>query len=483
MLFRSLALLLAWRTYAAPCGPWWPTWLVAALAVLTKGPVALVLLLLTLGLFTLIQPDRKRLRLRLRPVRGTLLSLALAAPWFLLTLMREGAPFWNSFFGYHNLQRFHQVVNNHHQPFWYFAVVLLLASLPYTPLLLLGLAAELPSLHGVLPGVILARRGGQRLVPRKPLPAQHPHPEPALSLQRFAVCWLVAVLVFFSAAATKLPSYWLPATPAAALLVALAASRAAPAPAVLTPGARSRPPIGDPNLRSAVGASACLMLLLAAGLAVAPRWVLLIEDPGMPDLSRALLSGPWFLVGAGVLVAAAIAALRGLTDRVAERLLQSQWVLLLLVPLVLLPLAQVVDQVRAAPVRDLAAVVVQQSDGDEPLAMVGLMKPSLHFYSRRTVIYEGRSASALANLVDRLARERRPGLHPSSAQEQPHLLVVMDATTAELPHWQGLGGQVLARADPYRLLRLDRRRLEQRSRDLQSSGVDLTWQDPRPERY
>jgi len=479
----ALALLLAWRTYAAPTGPWWPAWVVVALALLTKGPAALLLLLITLGLFALIQPDRLRLWRRLRPVRGVLLSLALAAPWFLLTLWREGMPYWNSFFVYHNLQRFHQVVNNHHQPFWYFAVVLLLASLPYTPLLLLGLVAGLPP----LPQLARPRRDGHRKGLLLPAHAPDSGPVPALSLQRFAVCWMGAVLLFFSAAATKLPSYWLPATPAAALLVALAVAnateRAPSAPARLPPGAHSRPRMEEPWLRLAVAASALLMLVLAAGLAAAPGWVPLIEDPGMPGLSRALMSGPWFLVGAGVLVAASIAAVRGLKGHLPQRLLQSQLVLLLLVPLVVLPLALVVDQLRAAPVRVLAAEVVQQSDGDEPLAMVGLIKPSLHFYSRRTVIYEGRSATALVNLVDRLARERRPGLQPSTALEQPHLLLVIDAKTVELPHWQGLGGRVLARADPYRLLRLDRRRLELRSRDLQARGVEPSWQDPRPERF
>lgn len=479
----ALALLLAWRTFAAPSGPWWPAWVVVSLAMLTKGPAALLLLLLTLGLFWISQPDRLRLWRRLRPLRGALLSLALAAPWFLLMLWREGMPYWNSFFVYHNLQRFHQVVNNHHQPFWYFVLVLLLASLPYTPLLLLGLVTGLPPLDRLA----RPRRDGHRQGVRLPASGQDANPAPAHSLQRFAVCWLVAVLLFFSAASTKLPSYWLPATPAAALLVALAVANApvrpSSPPSRLTYGHRVRPRMGEPWQRVALTASALLMLVLAAGLAAAPRWVPLIEDPGMPGLSRALMSGPWFLVGAGVLVAASIAALRGLKGRLSQRLLQSQLVLILLVPLVLLPLGLVVDQLRAAPVRDLAAAVVQQSDGDEPLAMVGLMKPSLHFYSRRTVIYEGRSATALVNLVDRLATERRPGLQPSTAREQPHLLLVIDATTAERPHWQGLGGRVLARADPYRLLRLDRRRLEQRSRELQASGVEPSWQKPRPERF
>ena len=49
----ALSLLLCWRVYAEPAQPWWAPWLVLALAVLTKGPVAVVLLLLTLVLFAL----------------------------------------------------------------------------------------------------------------------------------------------------------------------------------------------------------------------------------------------------------------------------------------------------------------------------------------------------------------------------------------------------------------------------------------------
>ena len=39
------------------------------------------------------------------------------------------------------------------------------------------------------------------------------------TLNTFALCWLASVLIFFSISATKLPSYWLPAIPAAAILI------------------------------------------------------------------------------------------------------------------------------------------------------------------------------------------------------------------------------------------------------------------------
>jgi len=245
----------------------------------------------------------------------------------------------------------------------------------------------------------------------------------------------------------------------------------------------------DANGRPSRGISwafrACLVLLLAlaAGLAAAPLWLGLIREPSMPGLQASLLAGPWFELGALLLGAAAVLLVGSRSTPPSLRLLRSQLPLVALVPLMLLPLWRVSDGLRGAPVRDLAALVRSQAQDAEPLAMVGLMKPSLHYYSRRTVLYEGRSPQGLLNLVDRLRHEQRPGLKPSSVAQQPNLLLVIDAETAALPHWLGIGGVRLAAAGPYTLLRLDRRRLEQRAQALQAAGLEANWRDPRPERY
>jgi 4-amino-4-deoxy-L-arabinose transferase-like glycosyltransferase len=444
-LFSALlaaGLLLAWRTYACPRGPSWQWWPPLALATLTKGPVALVLSALTLGLFAALQGDPSRLVQRLRPGRGLLLAALAAAPWYGVVWLREGNAYWQSFFGYHNVQRFTQVVNNHQQGWWYFGVVLLVASLPYTPLLLLGLKRAL-------------------LQPRPTAPEA--------SLGRFAAGWLLAVLVFFSLSATKLPSYWLPATPAAALLVSLALG--------------GRPAAADRNGKRALFSSALLLLVVSFGLAAAPLWVRWIEDPSVPDLASAILSGPWMLCGAALALLSSLLAFGLASGRPEQRLLRSQLALLPLVPLLLLPLTVRLDQRRGAPIRILASVATREQRAGEGLAMVGMRKPSLHFYSGSTVIFEGRSASALRNLADRLRREQRPGLQPSTPQRQATVLVVIDRETARRPHWQDWRGEQLAMAEPYRLLRLDRRWLEQRAGQLAARGERLTWTDPRPERF
>ncbi|WP_233128487.1 glycosyltransferase family 39 protein [Synechococcus sp. 8F6] len=446
----GFSLLLSWRCYAAGESTggrhWWQPWLVLGLAVLAKGPVAVVLLGLTLLLFGWLQADLAGLWRRLRPLPGLALTALVALPWYGAALLVEGEPFWRSFFGYHNLQRFTAVVNNHQAPWWFFGPVLVIASLPLTPVLLLGLAQGIGRLRW-------RRRPAEPLAPEQ-------------SLQRFAACWLLAVLLFFSAAATKLPSYWLPATPAAGLLVALAAQRGG---------------------RWAWGLSLVLTGVVAGGLAAGPLWLPLIDAPEMPSLVAELLAAPWVPLGAAFwALALLLGAWAGWRRGALVGLLALQLPLVAFVPVVLLPLVGLGDRLRAQPVRELAAAATAAraaSRPGEPLAMVGLLKPSLHYYSRQVVLYEGAEPADLVNLADRLAREHRPGLNPQPPAAGRSLLLVIDHGTAELPYWQQLNPQRLDARGPYALWRLERSSLERRAAALRRLGVVATWEEPRPERY
>ena len=445
------SLLLCWQAYADGQRRWWPGWVALGLAVLTKGPVAVVLVGLVLLLFGWLQRDLGGVARRLRPVRGLVIAAVMTIPWYLAAVAVEGQPFVRSFFGYHNLQRFTVVVNHHLQPWWFFGVVLVIASLPATPLLLLGLAQ-------------VVRRW------REPLPAP-------LSLQRFAACWLVAVLLFFTAAATKLPSYWIPATPAAGLLIAMAAQQARG--------------VGSGS-RWAWGVTVALTVVLAVGFAAAPLWVPLIQEPEMPSLPVDLLAGGWLWWAGGLFALAALGSIWGLRRDGPQALLALQWPIAAFVPLVLLPAWQLGDQLRGLPVRQMAAAVARQGQGSEPLAMVGVMKPSLHYYSRQVVLYEGAGPLGLINLNDRLAKEHRPGLSPSPAPRdatpdpiaKTTVLVVIDQGTAQQAGWQTLPHQELASHGIYRLWRVERWQLARRAGQLvAASAIRPDWQKPRPERY
>ena len=451
----SISALLAWRLLVAGGSPW-VIWLVLGLAVLAKGPVALLLFGLVISLFGWTQARFRAMWWSLKPWPGLLVCAGVALPWYALELLVEGRPYWDSFFGYHNLQRFTSVVNNHLQPWWFFGTVLVVASLPFTPLLLLGLQRAL---------ALRPWRDWRQGRLLDPVPMER-------SLARFAGCWLLAILAFFTLAATKLPSYWLPATPAAALLIALSSN-----------------PQGNDRPRSLAWlATAVLAAVLATVFWAGPWWVPLIEATELPDLAPLLLASAilpraalaFILLAALAVLAAGLVAIRWVPG---DGLLLAQLPMVAFVLVALQPGWALGDRVRGLPVREMAAAVRDQLRPGESLAMVGILKPSLHFYSRKVVLYEGVEPWGLVNLADRLRRERRQGQSPSSPQLQPTVLLVIDRDTAALPHWQGLQPHGLASADPYRLWRIDRRLLEQRAAALMGSGVAAQWQRPRPERY
>jgi 4-amino-4-deoxy-L-arabinose transferase-like glycosyltransferase len=433
-------LLLFWRCYAGG-GGCWLAWILLGLAVLAKGPVAVVLAGITMAGFGLWQRDLAGLAARLRPWPGLGITALVALPWYGLAALVEGQPFVESFFGYHNLQRFTGVVNNHLQPWWFFLPVLVVASLPFTPLLLAGMV-----------NAAQTRRASQA---------------PEHSLQRFATCWLLAVLLFFTLAATKLPSYWIPATPAAGLLMALAAQQ--------------RP------ARWVVAGTLFLQGVLAAGLVASSRWVPLIDEPELPTLPAELLAG-------GLLARAAacfgLALLAGLllwrTHSPWKRgwLLAQQLAVVAFAVSALQPLVALGDRLRQAPLRRMAAAVEQQRRAGEPLAMVGILKPSIHFYTDQVVIYEGVQPNGPINLNDRLINEQRPGLTPSPPSPASTALVLIDQRTAALPHWKGLVHQSLAADGLFALWRVPRQSLNAWAQQLRGAGVPPPdWQLPRPERY
>ena len=436
----GLSLLQQWRRFVDPERVrWWPAWVLLGLAVLAKGPVAVVLTGITLLFFSAFRRDLPHLWRVLKPLPGLTITALISLPWYVAELLVEGQPFWDSFFGYHNLQRFTSVVNDHLQPWWFFGPVMLIAAVPFTPLLLLALAN----------------------VPRH-------RTAPDASLPQFAFSWLLAVLLLFTSAATKLPSYWLPATPAAALLIAFATT-------------------GVKRFRTVAWlATGLLTLLLAAGFWGSSLWIPLINDPEMPSLSRDLLASGFVLRAAVCFSLAGILCLCFARRSGAVRLLAVQGALLLFHLTALVPIAELGDQLRQKPVRLAAEQILKERRAAEPLAMVGVMKPSLHFNTGQIVLYEGRSDGALVNLADRLSTETRrgwEGIPLSDPEASATVLVVIDRGTTRQAHWLDLEPEQLGRHGIYDVWRLDRERLNQRAAELRAEGVDADWREPRPERF
>jgi hypothetical protein len=164
----------------------WGWWLLAAVAaglgILTKGPVALVLLFPPLWLFR---------RLSGRGVspgwRGYLafglVVIAVALPWYVALAARVPG-FVRYFFWEHNLQRF-LAPGMHTRGVWFYGPVLLLMLLP-------GSLLVLPALRFLLGSADADKR------------------TPELGYHLLAGCWCVG---FFTLSSCKLPTYILPALP------------------------------------------------------------------------------------------------------------------------------------------------------------------------------------------------------------------------------------------------------------------------------
>ena len=152
----------------------------------------------------------------------------------------------------------------------------------------------------------------------------------------------------------------------------------------------------------------------------------------------------------------------------------------------LLPMWKLADQLRQLPLRQVASLIVSSKSKNEPLGMVGAAKPSMHFYTKQIVVYEGRSTGALVNLADRLRFEERRGWKGRpifGSKGSKTALLVIDKSTTERPHWKGLSYKPLGEFGIYKVWRLDRRSLEKRANQLINKGFQPTWRIPRPERF
>jgi len=165
-------------------------WVLLALAVLSKGLIGLVLPAATVVAYALWQRDWGFI-LRIRPLRGLLILLAITAPWFIAVSLAN-PEFAHFFFIHEHFQRFLTKAHGRYQPIWYFVPILLIGMLPWLGSLVQGIAAG------------FRLEAGRRFQPR-----------------RFLLIWAALVFVFFSVSSSKLASYILPIFPALAALIGL----------------------------------------------------------------------------------------------------------------------------------------------------------------------------------------------------------------------------------------------------------------------
>ncbi len=163
----------------------------AGFAVLAKGPIGILLPALIIGLFLLFKRKLGLVR-ELASPWGILLFLFIAAPWYVLIILRN-REYGSYFFIQQNLMNFLSSEARHHGPVYFYFPVLLGGFFPWSCFLPLAL------IHA------LRKKSGNR----------------ERDAVIFLTVWFSTIFVFFSIASSKLDTYILPLFPAAACMTGL----------------------------------------------------------------------------------------------------------------------------------------------------------------------------------------------------------------------------------------------------------------------
>ncbi|MBC7984396.1 MAG: glycosyltransferase family 39 protein, partial [Candidatus Obscuribacterales bacterium] len=176
-------------------------WAMAALALLSKGLVGVVLPGLTLLAYSAVARDWSAWR-RLHIGTGLLAFLMIGAPWFVAVSIANPG-FLEFFFLHEHVQRFLTDVHERTEPWWFFLAITFAGTLPWASL--------------VVPAMLNTWRLDVRTVNAT---------SPSINIHRFLALWIVVIIGFFSFSHSKLAPYILPALPALALLTASYVARA-----------------------------------------------------------------------------------------------------------------------------------------------------------------------------------------------------------------------------------------------------------------
>ncbi len=326
-------------------------YLAMALAVLTKGPIGLLLPGLVIGLFLIIRRKARATLSRLRLLSGLALFTVIALPWYVLVLRENGWAFVQGFFVQHHLNRYLGVVSSHVGGPLYFLPVVALGFFPWS--------GTLPNAFGHL--WTIRSRLRTELTERQ-------------ELLLFLWVWCGVVVLFFSFSHTKLPSYIFPAFPALALLTGAAGE-----------AALDERQQGGRWARACdwlVGGMACSLAVILLFLPSIADRIRLREAPDIPPFDFGLapyVLAVLLLVG---LVLAVVARRRGQGDKAVAAMAVT---MVLSIVLAVHRIAPAIQESLQKSLHDFALVARQELRPVDLLVAYDLNAPSLVFYSKRQV--------------------------------------------------------------------------------------------------
>ncbi|MEM7725636.1 MAG: glycosyltransferase family 39 protein [Cyanobacteria bacterium P01_A01_bin.45] len=335
-----------------PYGWYLGFYILIAAAVLTKGPVGIVLPGIIVIAFLIYLGNFPQVWKEARPIGGLSIIFSLVLPWYILVAVRNHPSFINSFFGYHNVERFTSVVNRHSAPWYFYFLVVLLGFAPYSIYLPIAIAK-----------VEFWKRKYWTSQPR------------SQQLGLFAFVWFTCVFSFFTIAVTKLPSYVLPLMPAASILIALLWGKHI-----------SSPKISKISILWSGWVNVVFLSALAVALFYIPK--IIGADPAAPNFRQLLKNSGLPVLGSTIWLVCALILAFLLVRRYWKPLITvniigfSLFMIFLLTPALFL-----MDQSRQQPLRELSAIAVEVKKPGEEIIMVGFKKPTIVFYTKNPVTF------------------------------------------------------------------------------------------------
>lgn len=174
---------------------YWLMYVCMAFATVTKGPIGIVFPGAIIFIYLLVM-GRLREILSMHVIRGLLLYLLIASPWYYAMYTVHGMPFIETFLGFHNVTRFTTPEHASRVTIWYYFPVIILGMFPWT---------------GILFQSIKDSISDSRIDDMKNLVLLH--------------VWWGFVFLFFTVCQTKLTSYILPMWPPMAMIIGWNISR------------------------------------------------------------------------------------------------------------------------------------------------------------------------------------------------------------------------------------------------------------------
>ncbi len=335
-LFIAGALMAFYHGFQQEERRWkWLGYALVGLAVMTKGPVGLILPAGILGAYHVVRGEFLRAWRYYSPVGGLLVVGAIAIPWFATEIYVTHGAYYQEFLVRENFQRFTSVVD-HKGAWWYHIAAIAGGFLPWS--IFAPQALWLAATKRI--------RGKEAALPF------------------FCLLWFTAIVVFFSASVSKLLPYTLPAFPALAILTGIYLDKQ----------------IEEKRIRSLALPLLCFAVVCAVALYVVPVTIIRLREMP-PMLPQIIQSGLCILLALAVTASLLVFAKR---QHIAIGMFAAGLFLS-----VMAFGKTALDVLSAEWEGPIPAMSQFASLSGQPVVVWHMRKHSVPFYARRQVIMPG----------------------------------------------------------------------------------------------